>query len=100
MDPWHVRFKPKWTARQTLAFDTLTGEQIWRSFAPETPLERVHESSSPAVSTPCVDQQRLYVYFGSFGLLCYNLDGKELSATAERLVMVDRDTEIESFDAG
>ncbi len=62
----------------TLAFDALTGEQIWRAPAPETPLERVHESSSPAVSTPCVDQQRVYVYFGSFGLLCYDLHGKEL----------------------
>jgi hypothetical protein len=28
MDPWHVTFKPKWTARQTLAFDTLARDDV------------------------------------------------------------------------
>ncbi|MHC4290350.1 MAG: hypothetical protein ACYSOF_02040 [Planctomycetota bacterium] len=28
MDPWHVTFKPKWTARQTLAFDTLARPDV------------------------------------------------------------------------
>ena len=28
MDPWHIRFRPKWTPRQTLAFDTLDRPDI------------------------------------------------------------------------
>jgi hypothetical protein len=28
MDPWHVTFKPKWTARQTLAFDALSRDDV------------------------------------------------------------------------
>ncbi len=38
-------------------------------------IEKVHEISSPAAPTPVTDGQRLYVYFGSYGLLCYDLDG-------------------------
>ncbi len=61
----------------TLAFKKQTGELAWRNEAPEVPLEKVHEASSPASSTPCVDDQRLYVYFGSYGLLCYDHRGQD-----------------------
>ena len=62
----------------TLAFDAVTGKQLWLRQTPEVPLERVHQASSHAAPTPVVDANRLYVYFGSFGLLCYDHDGKEL----------------------
>jgi len=61
----------------TLAFKKQTGELAWRKEAPEVPLERVHEASSPAAPTPAVDENRAYVYFGSYGLLCYDLEGRE-----------------------
>jgi outer membrane protein assembly factor BamB len=62
----------------TLAFDAATGREVWRRAAPEVPLEKVHEAGSPAASTPFVDDRRVIVYFGSFGLLCYDHDGGEL----------------------
>jgi outer membrane protein assembly factor BamB len=61
----------------TLAVDTDSGEVLWKRFAPEVPLERVHRANSVAASTPCVDKERVYVYFGSYGLLCYDHDGLE-----------------------
>jgi len=62
----------------TIALDTKNGKLLWQKAAPTEELERVHKSSSPAASTPLVDAERLYVYFGSFGLLCYDHDGKEV----------------------
>jgi outer membrane protein assembly factor BamB len=62
----------------TLAFDKASGRLVWRREAPQVPIEKVHETSSPAASTPYVDDERLVVYFGSFGLLCYDHDGREL----------------------
>jgi len=62
----------------TLAFKRETGELAWRKEAPKVPLEKVHKASSPAASTPSIDENRVYVYFGSYGLLCYDLDGREI----------------------
>ncbi len=62
----------------TLALDRTTGKVLWRREAPEVPIERVHETSSPTTPSPLADEQRVIVYFGSFGLLCYDHDGKEL----------------------
>jgi len=61
----------------TLALDANSGELLWKRLAPEVPLERVHRANSVAASTPCVDENRVYVYFGSYGLLCYDHDGLE-----------------------
>jgi len=61
----------------TLALDKKTGEVLWKRLAPEVPLERVHRANSVAASTPCVDERNVYVYFGSYGLLCYNHEGLE-----------------------
>ena len=68
------------TARQlaTLCIDQRTGKILWRrTIAPET-IEKVHEISSPAGSTPVTDGERLYVYFGSYGLIAYDRDGNTL----------------------
>src|ERR1043166_9107802 len=55
------------------------GQLAWsRGLKPEK-LEMFHSSeSSPAASTPATDGQRVVSYFGSFGLICYDLKGKEL----------------------
>ena len=62
----------------TLAFEKSTGKLAWRALAPQSTIEKVHEASSPATPTPLVDDQQVYVYFGSFGLLCYDHDGNEV----------------------
>ena len=35
-------------------------------------LEKVHAEGSPAAATPASDGKRVYVFFGSFGLVCYD----------------------------
>ena len=62
----------------TLAFDRKTGKELWRMAAPGKGTEKVHRAASQASSTPLVDNQRVIVYFGSYGLLCYDHDGKEI----------------------
>jgi outer membrane protein assembly factor BamB len=61
----------------TLAYDIRDGRELWRQVAPVEKFEPCHQFSSPAASTPCTDGERVYVYFGSFGVLAYDLSGKE-----------------------
>ena len=70
----------------TLAYHARTGRQLWRQVAPAETIEKCHEFSSPAASTPCTDGERVYAYFGSFGLIAYDFEGKEVWRRAlERL---------------
>ena len=62
----------------TLALDAKSGTILWKRQAPQVRLESVHTANSVAASTPCVDEHGVYVYFGSYGLLCYDPDGREL----------------------
>ena len=62
----------------TLAYDARTGRELWRRVAPPEKIEKCHGFSSPAASTPCTDGERVYAYFGSFGLIAYDFDGKEI----------------------
>ena len=43
----------------TLALERKSGKVLWKKKAPETEIEKFHESSSPATPTPFVDQDRL-----------------------------------------
>jgi outer membrane protein assembly factor BamB len=60
----------------TVAIDRRTGKILWRNTVEAGAIEKVHDYSSPAASTPATDGERVYVYFGSYGLLCYDLNGK------------------------
>lgn len=60
----------------TLCFDTVMGRRLWQQDAPEVPIENVHSFNSPTTPTPCTDDERIYVYFGSYGLLCYDFSGR------------------------
>ena len=59
----------------TLGIDRRTGKVLWRKTVAPERIEKVHEISSPAGATPATDGERVYVYFGSYGLLAYDLDG-------------------------
>jgi outer membrane protein assembly factor BamB len=59
----------------TLCIDRRTGKILWRRTVRPEQVEKVHELSSPAGATPATDGERVYVYFGSYGLVSYDLDG-------------------------
>ena len=61
----------------TLCIDRGTGKILWRRTVTPEQIEKVHAISSPAAATPATDGERVYVYFGSYGLVCYDLDGNQ-----------------------
>ena len=63
---------------ETLCLDRKTGHILWRQAAPVSSVEKGHEMSTPANATPVTDGKRVYVVFGSYGILCYDMAGKEL----------------------
>ncbi len=64
---------------QTRCYRRHDGTLAWtRSLKPDK-VEPFHiTESSPAVPTPATDGKHLVSYFGSFGLICYDLQGTEL----------------------
>jgi outer membrane protein assembly factor BamB len=62
----------------TVALDRVTGKVRWTRTAPTESIEPFHRIGSPAASTPAWDGQRLVVFFGSYGLLCYDRNGELL----------------------
>jgi outer membrane protein assembly factor BamB len=61
----------------TICLGRKDGKILWQREAPAQAIEKVHEFSSPAAATPATDGRRVYVYFGSYGLLAYEMDGAE-----------------------
>ena len=63
----------------TLALNANTGQLLWKTPAPAARIETYHlKTGSPVPATPACDGERLYVFFGSYGLICYDLNGKKL----------------------
>lgn len=63
----------------TIAYGRADGREAWRREAPAKQIEEFMKvEGSPAASTPVTDGQRIVSYFGSCGLFCYDLSGKEL----------------------
>ena len=55
-----------------------SGEVLWSNpFVVET-LEKGHPSFNPASSSPCCDGERVVAYFGSYGVICLDVDGNLL----------------------
>jgi outer membrane protein assembly factor BamB len=56
-----------------------TGKELWRRIATERiPHEGHHGDNDFASASPTTDGKRLYCWFGSAGLYCYDLDGNKL----------------------
>lgn len=62
----------------SLCIDRASGEVLWQRVLPAKAIERLHPTNGPASPTPTADSERVMVYFGAFGLICYDHDGKEL----------------------
>ncbi len=64
----------------TIALDEATGRLLWRTPLVPERVEQTHPLGSPAAATIACDGQRLFVFFGSAGLFCYDLEGRKLWA--------------------
>jgi outer membrane protein assembly factor BamB len=62
----------------TLAIDRGDGNILWRQSVQARTVVRFHPLNHPASSTPAADDTHVYVYFGTYGLLCYDHAGNEL----------------------
>jgi outer membrane protein assembly factor BamB len=63
----------------TIAYRRADGSEAWRAEAPAERIEPYYEGEgSPAASTPATDGTRIVSYFGSCGLICHDLAGREL----------------------
>lgn len=62
----------------TFALRRSDGELLWERHIDVERFEPMYsEMATPAAATPATDGTRVYVYFGSFGLVAYDFDGKE-----------------------
>jgi outer membrane protein assembly factor BamB len=59
----------------TICLDRASGKIIWKQGIRVDQVEKVHTEGSPAAATAACDAKRVYSFFGSFGLVCYDLDG-------------------------
>jgi len=65
-------------ALSTLCVDRKDGKVLWKRSVKPTTLERTQEQNGPASPTPASDGEHVVVYFGSYGLVAYDLEGNEL----------------------
>ena len=70
-----TEFDPANKQLSTLGIERRTGKILWRRTVAPKQIEEVHELSSPAGATPVTDGESVFVYFGSYGLLSYDLNG-------------------------
>jgi outer membrane protein assembly factor BamB len=68
--------------RHLLCIDRGTGKVLWKKeFEPRLPEHQYQGEGAYhgyAASTPAIDGDRLYVFFGKSGVFCFDLDGHEL----------------------
>jgi outer membrane protein assembly factor BamB len=59
-----------------LCIDRKNGKIKWEENIPVEAFEKFNAVSNPATATPTTDGERVYFYFCSFGMICYDLNGK------------------------
>lgn len=64
--------------RTLMCFERATGKLLWQSGVAHLEKEATHATNPYCSSSPVTDGQRVIAWFGSAGLLCYDLHGKEL----------------------
>ena len=68
-------FDPTSRKLEVISINRKDGTIVWRRTVPAEEIEKVHEISSPATSTPVTDGEKIYVYIGSYGILAYAWNG-------------------------
>lgn len=63
----------------TVALGRQNGQLLWKRKTIVERIEELHPTmGSPAAATPACDGERVFVFFGSFGVICYDLEGRQL----------------------
>src|SRR5260370_18963704 len=62
---------------EILCLDRNDGKVLWRREVIAEKIEKLHDINNPATATVAVDAERIYAYFGSYGLLCFDHDGNQ-----------------------
>jgi outer membrane protein assembly factor BamB len=60
-----------------IALDRATGKIVWQREVPRVNKARLENVNGPASATPVTDGTSVYVFFQDFGLLAFDLNGKE-----------------------
>lgn len=61
----------------TICLDRKTGKPLWKKESPRPRREHFQKTNSPASPSPVSDGKLVYVFFGDFGMLAYDMDGNE-----------------------
>ena len=61
----------------TQCFDRATGKLLWERSVDRARSEPTHHLNHPAAITPVTDGDAVYAFFPEYGLVAYDLDGKE-----------------------
>lgn len=64
--------------RMVMSFDRADGHLLWQQGPAHSEKETTHESNPFCASSPVTDGKRVVAWFGSAGLYCYDLHGKEI----------------------
>src|SRR4029450_2002999 len=65
--------------RSILCFDIgQKGKKLWESFVPAGVPEGTHAKNGWGSATPSTDGERVYAYFGNYGLYCCDLEGNKV----------------------
>jgi outer membrane protein assembly factor BamB len=64
--------------RSLLCFDKKNGKQLWEAGTAWSKPELSHATNPFCSGSPVTDGERVIVFFGSAGVFCYDMNGKEL----------------------
>ena len=62
----------------TIAVDRKTGKILWERNAPRDRTEKLDKRNRPAAASAATDGQYVAIFFGDYGLIMYDVNGKEL----------------------
>ena len=62
----------------TLCINRENGNILWQKSVEAQTKAEMHQRNHPASSTPAVDEKHVYVYFGTYGLICYDHEGNKV----------------------
>ena len=64
--------------RSLMCFDLKTGEKLWQNGVTYSKKESTHRTNPYCSASPVTDGERVIATFGSAGVFCYDLNGKQL----------------------